>query len=134
MKLDEFYMNTADKISENSYCKRLKVGAVIVTKNGAMFPGFNGTLPGFPNICEIDENTTNEAITVHAEQNALYKMLKEGVSADGATIYVTHSPCEQCVKMMISCGISRVVYKNEYRITTPIDTLKDGGVEVVKIG
>jgi dCMP deaminase len=100
-----------------------------------MYPGFNGTLPGFDNNCEIEVNgelSTNEAITVHAEQNAMYKMLKEGVSATGATLFVTHTCCQQCAKMIISTGIERVVYIEEYRDTSPLLTLRKAGVIVEK--
>lgn len=130
MKMDDFYMDVACRISEESYAERLKVGAVIVTENGAMYPGFNGTLPGFPNKCETEENTTDENITVHAEQNALYKMLKEGVSANGATIFVTHSPCAQCCKMMVAVGIKRVVFKQKYREVAHLGVLDWAGVQL----
>ena len=78
--LDKCYMTVAEEHSKLSYAKRLQVGAAILTENGGLYCGFNGTLSGFPNVCEIDENTTDESITIHAEQNCLYKMLREGVS------------------------------------------------------
>ena len=130
--LYHFYYQTAERIAQLSYAKRMQVGSCIVTKNGSMFTGYNGTLPGFDNVCELEDGTTNEAITVHSEQNALYKMLKEGVSAEGATIFCSHSPCQQCVKMLISAGIERFVYGNEYRDTTPLQTLKKAGIIVEK--
>lgn len=132
MKYDKMYMDIAKRVSQESYAKRLKVGAAILTENGGLFCGFNGTLPGFPNVCELDENTTDESITVHAEQNALYKMLKEGVSAKGATIYMTSSPCSQCAKMLISSGIKRVVYEREYRVTDSIEIMKKANLIVEK--
>lgn len=134
-KLYHFYMDTALSASKMSYAERLKVGAVIVTSTGAMYSGFNGTLPGFPNVCEVEEDgnlVTDENVTVHAEQNAMYKMLREGVSATGATLFVTHSCCKECAKMIISTGIERVVYLNEYRNTTPLLTLRKAGVIVEK--
>lgn len=131
-KLDNFYMDVAKLISAKSYANRLKVGAVIVTCTGSMFPGYNGTLSGFPNVCEKEDGTTNNSITVHAEQNALYKMLREGVSSDGATLYTTHSCCEECAKMMIAAGIRKVVYGEVYRDPSPLSTLELGGVKVVK--
>tara|TARA_Y100000114_G_C11764120_1_gene332269 strand:+ start:1256 stop:1693 length:438 start_codon:yes stop_codon:yes gene_type:complete len=131
--LDLCYLTIAEAHAKLSYAKRLQVGAAILTENGGLYCGFNGTLPGFPNVCEIDEHTTDESITIHAEQNCLYKMLKEGVSAKGATIYLTHSPCQQCCKMLISSGIKRVVYKTEYRHTGSIEILRKANVVVEKM-
>lgn len=130
-----FYMEVARNSANLSYAKRLKVGAVIVTNTGAMYHGYNGTLPGFENNCEIvlnDELITDEDTVVHAEQNALYKMLNEGVSAKGATVFVTHSCCKHCAKMLISAGVERVVYDEVYRDTKPLDTLKMAGIIVEK--
>lgn len=130
MKYDHLYMDIARRVSKESYANRLKVGTCILTENGGLFIGFNGTLSGFPNVCEDEDGTTNELITNHAEQNALYKMLKEGVSALGATIYITSSPCAVCCKMIISSGIKRVVYDQAYRDLQPIEILKTADVQV----
>jgi len=108
------------------------VGAAILTENGGLYCGFNGTLPGFPNTCEKGDGSTDESITSHAEQNSLYKMLREGVSAKGATMYVTHSPCPQCCKMIISSGIKRVVYREEYRISDGLEVLMKADVLIEK--
>lgn len=132
MKYDSLYMNIAERISQESYAKRLKVGAAILTENGGLFCGFNGTLPGFINQCEKEDGSTDESITSHAEQNSLYKMLKEGVSAKGATIYLTHSPCSMCCKMIISSGIKRVVYKTAYRDTNSLQILEKANLVVEK--
>ena len=130
MKYDSLYMDIAERVSQESYAKRLKVGAAILTENGGLFCGFNGTLPGFINQCEKEDGSTDESITSHAEQNSLYKMLKEGVSAKGATIYLTHSPCSMCCKMIISSGIKRVVYKTEYRDTNSLQILEKANLVV----
>lgn len=132
MKYDSLYMDIAERVSKESYAKRLKVGAAILTENGGLFCGFNGTLPGFINQCEKEDGSTDESITSHAEQNSLYKMLKEGVSAKGATIYLTHSPCSLCCKMIISSGIKRVVYKTEYRDTNSLQILEKANLIVEK--
>jgi dCMP deaminase len=108
------------------------VGSAILTENGGLFVGFNGTLSKFPNVCENEDGTTNEYITVHSEENALYKMLKEGVSAKGATIYISHSPCARCSRMLIASGIKRVVYCEPYRDDTPLEILEQAGVQVYK--
>lgn len=130
--LYKFYFNTAKNIAELSYSKRLKVGSCIVTKTGAMYSGYNGTIPGFPNHCENEDGTTDENITIHSEQNALFKMLREGVSAEGATIFCTHSCCAACSKMLISAGVERFVYGEEYRDTAPLEVLKRAGIVVLK--
>lgn len=131
-ELDRVYMQTAEAHASLSYAKRLQVGAAILTANGGLYCGFNGTLPGFDNCCEKEDGTTDEDVTSHAEQNSLYKMLREGVSAKGATIYVTTSPCAQCAKMIISSGIVRVVYKNEYRLTNSIEIMRKANLVVEK--
>ena len=133
-KYDHLYMDIVKRVAKESYAKRLQVGSAILTQNGGLFIGFNGTLPNFKNVCEKDDGSTDESITIHSEQNALYKMLKEGVSAKGATIYISHSPCAQCSKMLVASGISRVVYSESYRDESPLEVLKQAGVEVVKIG
>ena len=130
--LYKFYFNTAKNIAELSYSKRLKVGSAIVTKTGAIYSGFNGTIPGFPNCCEDESGKTDENVTIHSEQNALFKMLREGVSAEGATVFCTHSCCANCCKMLISAGIERFVYGEDYRDVTPLDTLRKAGVVVLK--
>lgn len=137
MNLKDFYMGCAQGIAKKSYAKRLQVGAIIVTKSGAMFPGFNGTLSGFPNTCEKEVNgeiVTDESITVHAEQNALYKMLREGVSAKGSVLYVTHSPCQQCLKMMIACGVEEIYFHEEYRdVSTLHSVASEAGIVLCRI-
>ncbi len=130
--LDHCYMEVAESHAKLSYAQRLKVGAAILTENGGLFCGFNGTLKGFPNQCEKEDGSTDESITSHAEQNSLYKMLKEGVSAKGATIYLTHSPCAMCCKMIISSGIKRVVYKTAYRDTNSLQILEKANLVVEK--
>jgi dCMP deaminase len=130
--LYHFYYQTAERVAELSYAKRRRVGSCIVTKNGSTFTGYNGTIPNFPNICENEDGSTNEAITIHSEQNALYKMLREGVSAEGATVFCTTSCCAQCSKMLISAGIERFVYGEEYRDTTPLQILRKAGIFVEK--
>ena len=131
-KLYHYYYGIAQSASELSYAQRLKVGACLVTKTGAVYPGYNGTLSGFQNVCEKEDGSTDNSIVVHAEQNCLFKMLKEGVSAQGATLFVTASCCAECCKMMIASGVERVVYGEEYRDTSPLQTLRKAGVIVEK--
>lgn len=125
-KLYSTYMQMAELYAQLSYCERLKVGAVVVTSSGACFGGFNGTLPGFPNVCEQDGVTS--PFVCHAEENALYKMLKEGVSAESSTLFTTCSPCTTCARMLISSGVRHVVWKDYYRDTSGLELLHMAGV------
>ena len=93
--LDERYLRMARIWSENSYCVRRKVGALIVKGNMVISDGFNGTPSGFPNICE-DDNDTTLPYVLHAEANAITKVARSNNSSDGSTLYVTASPCLEC--------------------------------------
>ena len=92
--------------------------------------GYNGTPSGFENVCELDNGITKPYV-LHAEANAITKIAKSGNNSDGATLYVTASPCLECSKLIIQSGIRRVVYSENYRLTDGIDLLKRAGVEVV---
>ena len=131
-KFDEKYMEMAAVWATNSYCKRRQVGALLVKDRMIISDGYNGTPSGFENICE-DENGVTKPYVLHAEANAISKVAKSGNSADGATLYVTASPCVECAKLIIQSGIRRVVYRDEYRLTDGIDLLRRAGIEVEKI-
>jgi dCMP deaminase len=118
--------------AENSYCKRRKVGALIVKDKMIISDGYNGTPSGFENICEDEEGKT-KAYVLHAEANAITKVAKSNNSSEGATLYVTTSPCMECSKLIIQAGIKRVVFKELYRITDGLDLLKRAGVEIKHI-
>ena len=130
-KLDERYMEMATVWAKNSYCKRRQVGALLVKDRMIISDGYNGTPSGFENVCE--ENGVTKPYVLHAEANAISKVAKSGNSSDGATLYVTASPCMECSKLIIQAGIRRVVYRDEYRLTDGIDLLRRAGVEVEKI-
>ena len=129
-KFDKSYLEMAEVWAQNSYCKRRKVGALLVKDRTIISDGYNGTPSGFENICE-DENGVTKPYVLHAEANAISKIAKSGNSAEGATLYVTASPCMECAKLIIQSGIRRVVYRDEYRLTDGIDLLKRAGVEVI---
>lgn len=131
-KYDDKYMRMAAIWAENSYCKRRKVGALIVKDRMIISDGFNGTPSGFENVCE-DENGVTKPYVLHAEANAISKVAKSGNSAEGSTLFITASPCMECSKLIIQAGIKRVVYRDEYRLTDGVDLLKRAGVEVEKI-
>ena len=130
-KFDHSYLEMAEIWAQNSYCKRRKVGALLVKDRMIISDGYNGTPSGFENICEEDGVT--KPYVLHAEANAITKVAKSGNSSEGATLYVTASPCLECAKLIIQSGIKRVVYRDEYRITDGIDLLRRAGIEVEKV-
>ena len=128
-ELDIRYMRMARIWAENSYCKRRQVGALIVKDNMIISDGFNGTPSGFENICE-DENGLTKPYVLHAEANAITKIARSGNNSDGATLYVTASPCIECAKLIVQAGIRRVVYAEHYHLTDGIDLLNRAGIEI----
>lgn len=132
LQYDLRYMRMARTWAENSYCVRRKVGALLVKDQMIISDGYNGTPSGFPNQCE-DENDVSYPYVLHAEANALTKVARSNNSSNGATLYVTASPCLECSKMIIQSGIRRVVYGETYRLTDGIDLLRRAGIEVVKL-
>jgi dCMP deaminase len=131
-KFDKSYLEMAFVWAKNSYCKRRQVGALIVKDRMIISDGYNGTPAGFENVCE-DENNTTKSYVLHAEANAITKVAKSNNSSEGATLYVTDSPCIECSKLIIQAGISRVVFAREYRITDGLDLLRRAGIEVIKL-
>ena len=132
VQLDRRYLRLAKIWAENSYCKRRQVGAIIVKDKMIISDGFNGTPSGFENVCEDSDGMTKPYV-LHAEANALTKVARSNNSSDGATLYVTASPCLECSKLIIQSGITRVVYDELYRLTDGIDLLKRAGVECVHL-
>ncbi len=127
--LDIRYLRMARIWAENSYCKRRQVGALIVKDKSIISDGYNGTPSGFENICEDEEDRTKPYV-LHAEANAITKVAKSGNSSDGATLYVTASPCIECAKLIIQAGIVRGVYSEVYRCTDGIELLEKAGIAV----
>lgn len=128
--LDHRYLRMAAIWAENSYCKRRQVGCLIVKEKMIISDGYNGTPTGFENDCETEDNRSKPYV-LHAEANAITKVAKSNNSSDGATLYVTDSPCIECSKLIIQCGIKRVVYAREYRLTDGVDLLRRAGIEVI---
>jgi dCMP deaminase len=129
-KLDERYLRMARIWAENSYCVRRQVGALVVKDKMIISDGYNGTPSGFENVCE-DENNVTKPYVLHAEANAITKLARSNNNSEGATIYITASPCIECAKLIIQAGIKRVVYGEKYRLTDGIDLLKRAGIEVI---
>ncbi|MDY3857525.1 MAG: deoxycytidylate deaminase [Muribaculaceae bacterium] len=130
--LDKRYLRMAEIWAENSYCVRRKVGAIIVKDSMIISDGFNGTPSGFENVCE-DASGVTIPYVLHAEANAITKVARSNNSSDGATLYITASPCMECSKLIIQAGIRRVVFHELYRITDGIDLLRRAGIECVHI-
>lgn len=129
--LDRRYLRMARVWAENSYCRRRQVGALIVKEKMIISDGYNGTPCGFENICEESDSDRTKPYVLHAEANAITKVAKSSNSSDGATLYVTASPCIECAKLIIQAGIRRVVYSEEYRIADGVELLKRAGIEVL---
>ncbi len=128
--LDLRYMRMARIWAENSYCIRRKVGALLVKDKMIISDGYNGTPSGFENNCEDAQNISLPYV-LHAEANAITKVARSSNSSEGATLYVTASPCMECAKLIIQSGIKRVVYGEKYRIMDGIDLLQRAGIEVL---
>lgn len=127
-KYDKAYLKMALEWGELSYCKRRKVGALIVKDKMIISDGYNGTPTGFENFCEDDEGYTKWYV-LHAEANAIAKVSSSTQSTNGATLYITLSPCRECSKLIFQSGIIRVVYNKEYRDSSGLEFLEKAGVE-----
>ncbi len=115
-----------------SYCKRRQVGALIVKDRMIISDGYNGTPTGFENICEDDQNYTKWYV-LHAEANAIMKVAASTQSSQGATLYITLSPCKECSKLIFQSGIKRVVYYKAYKDLSGVEFLKKAGIEITHI-
>ncbi len=125
--VDRRYLRMAKVWAENSYCERRQVGALIVKNKMIISDGYNGTPTGFENICEDEEGKTKSYV-LHAEANAITKVAKTNQSSEGATLYITASPCIECAKLIIQAGIERVVYADKYRSKEGIELLDRAGI------
>jgi dCMP deaminase len=129
--LDRRYLEMAHVWAQNSYCKRRKVGALLVKEKMIISDGYNGTPSGFENVCENEDGLTKPYV-LHAEANAITKVAKSHNSSEGATLYVTSSPCVECAKLIIQAGIKRVVYCDEYHNTDGLALLQRAKIDVTQ--
>ncbi len=125
------YMELAKLVSSFSYCSRKKVGCVIVRKNRVISTGYNGTVSGFENSCEINNVTKKEVL--HAEANALLSCAKLGIKTNNSIAFVTMSPCVECSKIMIQSGVKKVVYEEEYKCTEGLELLRKSKIKIEQI-
>lgn len=128
-KLDSTYLAMAELIAKNSYAQRMQVGAIIVKNQQIISDGYNGTIPGFPNICE-DEHGKTLPHVLHAEANAILKLSKSTESSEGSTLYITIGPCLECAKLIVQAGVRRVVCARIYKKPEGIGLLRAAGVLV----
>ena len=131
-KYDIAYLKIAREWGKLSYCKRRQVGAIIVKNNMIISDGYNGTPSGFENVCEDDNNFTKWYV-LHAEANAITKVASSTQSCEGATLYISLSPCKNCSKLIHQAKIKRVVYEVQYKDTSGLEFLQKAGVEVCQI-
>ena len=131
-QFDRRYLEMAKIWAKNSYCKRRQVGAIIVKGRVIISDGYNGTPSGFENECE-DENGNTKPYVLHAEANAIAKVARSNNTCEGATLYITSSPCLECAKLIIQAGIIRVVYCDRYHNDDGLKLLERAGVEIVNI-
>jgi dCMP deaminase len=129
LQFDKRYLEMARVWAKNSYCTRRQVGALLVKDKMIISDGYNGTPSGFENICE-DESGTTKPYVLHAEANAITKVARSNNSSEGATLYVTTSPCIECAKLIIQAGIKRVVFFDKYRIEDGLNLLKKANIEI----
>src|SRR5690606_2866756 len=128
-KYDKAYLRMAQEWGKLSYCKRKQVGAIIVKDRMIISDGYNGTPSGFENICEDEEGFTKWYV-LHAEANAILKVASSTQACKGATLYITMSPCKECSKLIHQAGITRVVYKNQYKDNSGLVFLEKAGVTI----
>jgi dCMP deaminase len=129
LQFDKRYLEMARVWAKNSYCIRRQVGAILVKDRMIISDGYNGTPSGFENVCE-DESGATKPYVLHAEANAITKVARSNNSSEGATLYVTTSPCIECAKLIIQAGIKRVVFYDKYRIEDGLNLLKKADIEL----
>jgi dCMP deaminase len=130
-KFIDAYMDVAERFAQLSSAKRLNVGAIVVKDDRIISIGYNGMPSGWDNVCEHEGKTKPEVL--HAESNAIAKLARSPESGEGASIFITHSPCIDCAKLIYQSGIATVYYKNDYRSTQGIDFLNKSNIEVIKV-
>jgi dCMP deaminase len=134
-KDNEMYMQIALLTAQRSYATRLKVGCVIVKNHSIISFGWNGMPTGYDNCCEMEVN--GEMVTrpevQHAELNAIAKLCQNGYSSEGASIFISHSPCIHCALLIQKCGIREVYYHRQYRDDAGIEFLRKAGIKVEKL-
>jgi dCMP deaminase len=130
-KFIDAYMDVAERFAQLSSATRLQVGAIVVKDDRIISIGYNGMPSGWDNVCEHEGKTKAEVL--HAESNAIAKLARSPESGEGANIFITHSPCIDCAKLIYQSGIATVYYKNDYRSTQGIDFLNKSNIKIIKV-
>tara|TARA_E500000178_G_C16373281_1_gene466978 strand:+ start:43 stop:486 length:444 start_codon:yes stop_codon:yes gene_type:complete len=129
---DQYFITLSFLISNRSSCERLKVGCVLVKDTRVISVGYNGFLPGFPHESIVRDN--HEQATIHAEQNCITDCARRGINVNGATAYITHYPCLNCLKLLVASGIKNIKYSNDYKNDEIIPVIfKDKGISLEKM-
>ena len=136
---DDYFMGLASHAASRSTCLSRKVGAVAVKDKRVLATGYNGACSGSPHRGDVgclrkgapSGTALHQCRAVHAEANAITKIARSNNNSEGATLYVTASPCIECAKLIIQAGIKRVVYSEKYRLEDGIELLKRANIEVV---
>jgi dCMP deaminase len=131
-RYDKAYLRLAASWARLSHCQRKQVGAIIVKDAIIISDGYNGTPAGFDNCCE-DENNETHWYVLHAEANAILKVARSTNNCKDATLYLTHSPCKDCSKLVLQSGIKRLVYQEAYKDLSGVQFLESAGLEVLQI-
>jgi dCMP deaminase len=139
-RMTSFYMTVAKECARLSRARRLQVGCVVVKNNNIISFSWNGMPTGWDNNCETEEWDDGDFVlktrpeVLHAESNAISKLARSTESAEGAELYVTHSPCIECAKLIYQAGISRVYFGSQYRNDHGVLFLKQSNIEIIQTG
>lgn len=136
-----YFISVAELTAELSYCVKLKVGAIAVRDKRVICTGYNGTLPGMDNVCEIEVVDPETGLLVlktkdeteHAERNLIAHAARHGIALGGSDLYITHAPCMECAKAIINAGFLNVYWRNVYRKSEGLDLLQRHKVSVCKL-
>lgn len=132
---DEYFMSIARVVASRSTCPRKYVGAVIVRNRTILSTGYNGSIRGMPHCSDVGHMMVDGhcVATIHAEANAIIQAARNGVTIEGATIYVTASPCWNCFKQIANAGIVRICYGEFYRDARIFDVAGQVGIELLHV-
>lgn len=127
------HLRVAKIYSELSYAERLKVGCIVVKEDSVVAIGYNGTPPGWDNKCETSDGSSTLPHVIHAEQNALDKLVRSGISSVDSDVFITHSPCMECAKRLIGAKVRSVYYNQVYRSEEGINLLRQAGIKIMAV-
>ncbi len=141
---NQYFMTITRQVAERSTCNRAKVGAVIVRDKNIVATGYNGAPAGMPHCTDVgcliyqsktpDGDTEENCFrTIHAEINAIAQAAKNGSSIKDASIYITHTPCIHCLKVLVNTGIKTIYYESRYKLQTLEEILRTTQVHMENV-